>query len=554
MRLLSVVVLATVALAVSAHAADTPSLSIRVSSFEVLYGHELILGGRVSADATGSEVGIYARASGQTRPARIASVSPSEAGYWVFRTRPATSTSYLARIGDVATPALEVEVEPVVHVRLLADRTILARVSGGPAPAGRAVVLERATRAGWLAIARTELGRGSRALLEAPVSAAALRLRVVVLPGASHDLLGAASHPFIVPATTVSLTAAATSVGFGGALELSGQISDPAAGQTVLILARSFGSRLPVAVASVTPGPNGRFAFPVEPVIETSYRAGWDGLESHAVVVAVRPSLSIAALPSGRVEAVVRPELSCRGCSLRLERAAGGGWARVAELPVSADGRVVFPAPIRSGSATLRLVLEVSEGATGFERAATAPIAYRARYQSVATSTVRFGGTVRLAGVAPAGRAGVRVTILWRPFGRTSPGGAAVVLTGAGGRWSWQTQTPPLETTYTVGDGARTVELRTIRVEPRIAAAPSTGGEIGVQVEPAAGLAGHEVLLQGRATGRGWVVLERARLDRRGAARLPAPTGARWRRLRVAVGRSTALRGAVSATFGARGA
>jgi len=158
----------------SAQAANSPSLSIKVSAVKVLYGHELTLSGRLSSGLAGKPVTVEARPLG--RPMRrVATVETGVNGGWTLRVKPAIATSYEARAGFLLTPQLAVGVEPALATRLLADGGIWVHVAGGVSFAGRSIELQRPRGSGWATVATAAPTRFSPRRSSAEASASGSR-------------------------------------------------------------------------------------------------------------------------------------------------------------------------------------------------------------------------------------------------------------------------------------------------------------------------------------------------------------------------------------------
>jgi len=551
--LISFVLALAMAFAVSAQAVNTVSLSITASNLEVLYGHGLTLSGQLSTDVGSRSIGIYSQPLGQQRMRWVATVRSGRGGAWIFPVKPAIGTTYEARAGSVVTPPLSVGVKPGVVAGLLADGAVRAHVAPERTFAGHQVELQLATETGWVTIEKAVLDKHSDVVLRAPISQGNAKMRVAISANeGGRGFLGAGSHPFTARALSVSAIASASSVRFGNALKLAGRVSSGRAGQTVFILARGYGSTAPTEVATVISRAGGHWEYAVAPSIETSYRAAWNGIESRALVVGVRPALTIARLRGGRLKATVTPAIACAACKAELQRRIPRGWETIDQLPLGNPNRhIFFPPPIRAGTATLRIALSLSEAATGYFKTSSRPLAYRAQFVSLATYTVRYGHSVRLWGTISLAKAGERVTILARPYGHRAPSEGATVITSPGGRWSFRA-TPSIQTSYTARWGASDSSLLTVSVEPRVSAERFRDGRIVAHVAAARELEGRMVELQALLGPREWSTIEQLPLNRHESAVFVPPSTTGATTLRIALSHNQAgpgLRGSTSHPF-----
>jgi hypothetical protein len=249
-------------------------------------------------------------------------------------------------------------------------------------------------------------------------------------------------------------------------------------------------------LATVTTGAGGVWSLVTQPGRETSYRAGWDGIESAAVVVGVRPRVEIERLESGLIAASIAPSSACGRCELELERTRAGGWRRAAQLEItSALGRLVLPEPVSTGSALVRLSVRVDERTSGFLSATSSPLSYRAAFASIATVRIPAGGAALLAGRSTPAVAGQPVTVLIRTHGAASASSALTLLSRADGRWRLRVA-PPKSTAYLIVDGAGIRHLFTVEVGGALAVTALANGAIAVRADATRNASGELVELQ----------------------------------------------------------
>ncbi len=532
------VVLAAAIASFSAAAAGTDNLglSLRVSRSEVVYGQRLALSGRESGATAIRAVGVYSRPLGQRRMRWIATVRIGADRGWSVRVKPAIATLYEARAGSIVTPPLRVGVLPAVATRLLNNGLVWAHVAAGRTLAGRLAELEMATRTGWDTIEQARLDNRSDAVFRAPFSQGIAKMRVAISSSeAGHGFVGAASEPFVDRGLSVSLSAPSSSVGIGETIELSGSVSSGRSGQTLVVLALGHGTLSPMVVATVTTGAGGHWNTVVAPSIETSYEAGWDGIESNALPIRVRPRITMTRLESGRVEANVSPASGLVGRIVNLQRSIADGWTTVAERPLTPGGQAIFSAPVRVGSATLRVVLSLGAArAAGYLGAASQSLRYHARDIALAGYKVLSGQSVTLTGRVPAGAIGQHVTILARPYGGSGITETATVITGRGGRWSLLAS-PTVQTRYTVRWSGRERGLITVSVEPRVTVEELITGRILTHIATNRSLSRRAVRLQELTSSNRWSTISQAPLNRHNDALFAPLTHAGVRLLRISI-------------------
>lgn len=535
---------------VSAGAAPPLALSIHLSSLRVLAGHRVTLSGELSGAAGTVPVVVYARAGGH-QLGRVATVTPDAGGAWSLSLAPSSETSYQARAGAVSTPLITVGVEPLLAVRVGGDGLIEVKLTPAGAGTGRTVALQRQTRGRWRTLALAALGGGAGSF-DVPVSSGGAVMRVELAAAkAGPGRVGAVSHPFVVRGSSVSLAASASTVVYGEAVQLSGYVPDRLPGQTVLLLARRFGATAPGTLAAVSSGVGGRWFYDAQPTVETSYRAGWGGLESDAVVVGVRPRLTIRRLGSGRLEAAITPAGACQRCSVTLERTSATGWQSADLLRIAAGGGpLLLPEPVKAGAARVRLSLHVNEALSGYLSTTSQPLVYHAKFASITRLSIPFGGSVLLGGRSVPPLAGQRVTILARTAGSAEATSAATVLTGPAGRWRFRT-TPSGSISYVVEEGGGIRRLYGVSVGSQVQVELLGNGALSATLRLAEALSGASVQLERETASGGWVTIMVLPLAQDGRAVFPPLAGRAALTLRVTVVGAPGRGGAPLARSGA---
>ena len=167
---------------------------------------------------------------------------------------------------------------------------------------------------------------------------------------------------------------------------------------------------------------------------------------------------------------------------------------------------------------------------------------------TASTGTVVFGDKVTLSGVVSNHLPNEQVTIFYQPYPQPNPIQRAVVLTGAGGVFSFVVA-PQILTTYQATWKGAFAAPTTVQVQPRL-----TIGRSGAWLLHAYGgrtFAGRSVQLQRLNTLTGqWVTLAKVQLNSRSAARVAVtlPKGVSHLRLTMSVNQAGAgFLGAISA-------
>jgi hypothetical protein len=165
------------ALALGVCASVCVAVAAAQSGGAVLYGDSFLLSGTVEQDGAGVAVVILARAHGSERFRTVARVRTTSGGTWRYNARPSIRTVYRARVEDVLSDPVVVNVEPRIILRGTRGR-FTASVRSARSLAGRFVVLQRRRGGPWVGIRRLRLDRRSstRFVYVPPVGRTDIRL------------------------------------------------------------------------------------------------------------------------------------------------------------------------------------------------------------------------------------------------------------------------------------------------------------------------------------------------------------------------------------------
>jgi hypothetical protein len=323
-----------------------------------------------------------------------------------------------------------------------------------------------------------------------------------------------------------SLSVSTLRVVFGGDVTLSGRVSDHRAGTSVSVLARSFTGNGMVRIATVTAGAGGRWHYAARPSIATTYEATVAGAGSPTLLVGVRPALSMRLLGSGGVWAHAAAARSFKGRFVQLQRQVSPGrFSTIAKLPLGRGSTTTFPASaLPRGTQHLRLAMSVNQAGSGYLGSFSRALVYPARWVSLSSPapSVVYGNSVTLSGRVSAGKPGVSLRILARPFVQPEFQQVATVRTGSAGRWHY-TVTPPFATSYQASYGNATSNGVTIGVRPAMTIRTISGDRIWAHVGLARSVAGKFVQIQRRTARGGWKTIAKLPLDRKAIAIFTPP-------------------------------
>jgi plastocyanin len=176
-------------------------------------------------------------------------------------------------------------------------------------------------------------------------------------------------------AVAVTQTAAPRLVVYGGAVTLSGTVSNRRAGETVTIFAKPFGQNQFASVGSATSAPNGSWSFVVRPRLQTAYEARWrptnQTIASPQTTVNVKPHVGLVKKAArGRVVTFfskVRGARSFAGKSVNLQRKNRlGRWVNLKRVTLGSTSAATFKARLPRGRSTVRVFMPAAQAAPGY--------------------------------------------------------------------------------------------------------------------------------------------------------------------------------------------
>ena len=167
-------------------------------------------------------------------------------------------------------------------------------------------------------------------------------------------------------AASVSISVSKTTVLFGSAATLSGQISTGTAGEAVVVFGKAFGQSDFTQVASLTTGSGGAWSVAVKPSIGTTYEARWKGVASAQLAVSVRPRVTLAVKPGGLFVTSVAPGMTGKTVFLQRWSVTLKAWITVkkSKLGARSSSRIVWrPA---KGDYKVRVLLPAKQAGPGY--------------------------------------------------------------------------------------------------------------------------------------------------------------------------------------------
>lgn len=193
-----------------------------------------------------------------------------------------------------------------------------------------------------------------------------MRKTLVVLAALATTLGGAVAAA--APRQSVTISLSRPSVVYGGSVTLAGKVSNHKAGETVDLLAETFGAGSFSSLGTVGTTAGGKWTDVVKPTIQTSYRATWMGTTSTTVTVKVRPliTLTLVDLSTGRFSTKATAARSFTGKFVLVQRLSSTGVATLKKVRLDAGSSATFRVRLRDGRSRLRVVMPTSQTAPGY--------------------------------------------------------------------------------------------------------------------------------------------------------------------------------------------
>ena len=364
--LVSLVGLAALTVAAAAQAGTSSSLTLSASSPRVLYGHGVMLSGRLSGGlVAGKTVIIEARPYGTSAPHPVAAVSTRRSGAWSYRVNPTIQTSYEAHVAGTKSPGATVGVAPRVTVTELQNGHLRAEVSAMNPFTHRLIQLQqKAAHGTWKTVDRQRLSPASVAVFAPKIGTSTIRIAMSINQ-AGAGYLGAASHPLTYRAERLTMKPSGYRAEYGHGITLSGRLVNGQPGARVAIFARRYGTSVPAKIATLATRNGGRFSLTVRPTVRTVYRAAVPGLRSPgSAIIGVQPMLTLRQLSGGRLMATATAGKSFVGKSVQLQRMKGNVWTTVAKRQLGKGSTTVFA--LHLPDSMVRLAMSVNQAGAGY--------------------------------------------------------------------------------------------------------------------------------------------------------------------------------------------
>lgn len=171
------------------------------AAYKVLFGHGLMLNGRLLNARESQHIVLYARPYGTQSFKPLETLTTTRDGRFQLLVQPTIQTTYQARLGNTRKSLpITVGVEPDVTVLALGPRSLRVHIAAAKPFRGRMVELQRRMSGNtWRTVAKTPLGATSSATFHFTLAHSTIRVAMSVNQ-AGAGYLGTFSHPLLVPA------------------------------------------------------------------------------------------------------------------------------------------------------------------------------------------------------------------------------------------------------------------------------------------------------------------------------------------------------------------
>ena len=172
------------------------------------------------------------------------------------------------------------------------------------------------------------------------------------------------------PPATLQLTPSLSTVIYGSATQLNGQVSNQLTNEPVTLTAQAYGKSIQ-SLQSTTTQSNGTFIFGVTPTISTTYSAHWRTSNSNPVTISVAPRVGFGRSGSLFV-AKVTSDIGYSGHYVLLQkRQPNGTWYSFKHVYLGDANRATFKIAVQKGHYVLRLLLPSSQAGLGYVASAS---------------------------------------------------------------------------------------------------------------------------------------------------------------------------------------
>jgi hypothetical protein len=149
------------ALAATAGAAPSVTMTLVASAPSVAYGSPVTLSGQISTKQANQQITIRKTECGTTKQVKAASVKTGTNGTFSTPVTPTLGTSYVGTFKNGTSPVVAITVKPVLELKRVARRSFTANVTAGQALTGKYLSFQRYKKLlkRWVQVKRVKLAR-----------------------------------------------------------------------------------------------------------------------------------------------------------------------------------------------------------------------------------------------------------------------------------------------------------------------------------------------------------------------------------------------------------
>jgi hypothetical protein len=175
------------------------------------------------------------------------------------------------------------------------------------------------------------------------------------------------------PGPTISSGSSMTT--YRHSVRLSGWIPAPA-NSTVTLFAERYDQGSFVLIGTVLSDANGNWSYTVNPAVQTTYKAIWNGISSPATSINVRPAVSLR-LIKGRFLTHLAGSRSFGGRVAQLQQLERRGWVTVSRTKLNRASSGSFAPKLGHGTLHLRVAVADNQTGNGYAAGYSYTMTYR---------------------------------------------------------------------------------------------------------------------------------------------------------------------------------
>ena len=181
------------------------------------------------------------------------------------------------------------------------------------------------------------------------------------------------------PPPSVSLTASAPIVTYGGPVTLTGKVSSGKASEQVIVYGKPYGEVSYVQLATVLTADGGLWSYSTTPALLTSYQVQWNNLKSAEIQTAVEPKLTLKRIGAWFV-ARIDAARSFKNRSVYVQRRSPlGQWVNIKKVRLGTPKTQRFKlTKLPKGTSHLRLFITVNQAGVGYLASSSSVMLVRA--------------------------------------------------------------------------------------------------------------------------------------------------------------------------------